>query len=240
MVIDLRSTTGTSVNHERLLQAATLAPGDIVGIDGVRIEMSVSTDRSANPFDDAEPPAWLFDGEANDRLETLADGLPVEEALVPLQARFALDLRFAGTELGVYEVVDRVVVGRAEDCSLSIDTPALSPKHARFEREGAALFVHDLGTSRGTYVNGRRVVDHTALLEGDRVELGPVTFVVIVLDPNHPIAEPEAGTARSPPGTDRTAEGAPVAETIRSAEPPRRLIDLFDDPPTLRTEEDDR
>ncbi len=252
MAVDLNSTTGTSINHHRVTAPVALAPEDVVVIDGVRIELSVSCDRSVNPFDDLEPPAWLFDGEANDRLKTV-DGLPIDDRPAEAVARFALDLRFAGTELGVYEVVDTVVVGRADTCSLAIDTPALSLQHARFTREGGRLTVHDLGTSRGTYVNGRRIADHTVLLEGDRVELGPVTFSVLALDPDHPVVEEEGAKttapdadhlgraeprARHPLFNDVTAEGAPATDAVATEEAKRPPSDPFAGPPTLRTEED--
>lgn len=207
MVVDLNSTTGTSINHHRLGAPVALEPEDVVVIDGVRIEMSVSRDRSVNPFDDLEPPAWLFDGDANDRLATVADGLPaVAEGPAEAPARFALDLRFAGTELGVYEVVDTVVVGRADSCSLAIDTPSLSPQHARFTRDAGRLTVHDLGTSRGTYVNGRRIADHTVLLEGDRVELGPVTFGVLGLDADHPVVDERKATMETRDSSPQTSQ----------------------------------
>ena len=39
------------------------------------------------------------------------------------------------------------------------------------------LVVRDLGSSNGTYVNGKRVAE-TKLEPGDRLSIGPVTFIV--------------------------------------------------------------
>ena len=232
MIADLRSTTGTSINHERLTQPHALSHGDKISIDGVRLDIDLSFDRTANPFDDDEPPAWLFEGDANDRLATVADGLPLgdEEASGPRPA-FVLEAQFAGTLLGRFEVIDTVVVGRAEDCSLSIDTPALALRHARFEVDGGSIFVHDLGSSRGTYVNGRRI-DHTVLLEGDRVELGPVTFAVSTQMAS---LQEETRSARKAPFMDRTAEGTtvPTLDTVRSAEDAATPREVYNGPTTL-------
>jgi predicted component of type VI protein secretion system len=53
----------------------------------------------------------------------------------------------------------------------------ISRKHCRIIRDGDTLRLEDLGSSNGTFHNGRRVQE--AVLEpGDTVQVGPVSFVV--------------------------------------------------------------
>jgi pSer/pThr/pTyr-binding forkhead associated (FHA) protein len=74
-------------------------------------------------------------------------------------------------------VRDLTVVGRREDCDLRIPLGDVSRKHCRLIKDDESLRVEDLGSSNGTYRNGERVQE--AVLEaGDRVKVGPVTFVV--------------------------------------------------------------
>src|SRR5262245_42368052 len=52
---------------------------------------------------------------------------------------------------------DMTVIGRREDCDLRIPLGDVSRKHCRLVRDGDMLKVEDLGSSNGTYLNGRRV-----------------------------------------------------------------------------------
>ncbi|HYE19606.1 MAG TPA: FHA domain-containing protein [Tepidisphaeraceae bacterium] len=72
---------------------------------------------------------------------------------------------------------EMTVIGRRQDCDLMIPLNEISRKHCRFIREGDSLRVEDLGSSNGTFCNGRRVQE-AVLSPGDTVQVGPVTFVV--------------------------------------------------------------
>jgi len=74
-------------------------------------------------------------------------------------------------------VRDLTVVGRREDCDLRIPLGDVSRKHCRLIKDDDSLRVEDLGSSNGTYRNGERVQE-AVLAAGDRVKVGPVTFVV--------------------------------------------------------------
>ncbi|MEW6636627.1 MAG: FHA domain-containing protein [Actinomycetota bacterium] len=51
-----------------------------------------------------------------------------------------------------------------------------SGRHARLSRHGGLLYVEDLGSTNGTYVNGRKAVGATPLRNGDTVRIGTTTF----------------------------------------------------------------
>jgi len=72
---------------------------------------------------------------------------------------------------------EMMVIGRRQDCDLMIPLGEISRKHCRIIRDGDSLRLEDLGSSNGTFHNGRRVQE--AVLEaGDTVQVGPVSFVV--------------------------------------------------------------
>jgi pSer/pThr/pTyr-binding forkhead associated (FHA) protein len=74
---------------------------------------------------------------------------------------------------------EMMVIGRRQDCDLMIPLGEISRKHCRILRDGDTLRLEDLGSSNGTFHNGRRVQE--AVLEpGDTVQVGPVSFVVQV------------------------------------------------------------
>jgi DNA-binding winged helix-turn-helix (wHTH) protein len=66
------------------------------------------------------------------------------------------------------------LVGRGRDCSVRIDSPTLSRRHARIVLDGAAATLEDLGSKNGTYLNRRPVTQPVALKDGDRIQVGSV------------------------------------------------------------------
>ena len=72
----------------------------------------------------------------------------------------------------------RVTIGRGtgNDVCLS-DDRLVSETHAVLELYGASFSVRDLGSSNGTFVNGRRLAAEQALRPGDRIELGRTVLV---------------------------------------------------------------
>ena len=77
-----------------------------------------------------------------------------------------------------------VLIGRGEDCDVSIDDGKASRAHARIDLQRdedgeTVLVVEDLDSSNGTFVNGERVVQ-SALTNGDRIGLGESELEVVL------------------------------------------------------------
>ena len=71
---------------------------------------------------------------------------------------------------------DNVVIGRAVEVDLTLSHPEVSRRHCRILFEHDTWFVEDLGSQRGTAVNGNRISGRTALKPGDQIQIGPVTL----------------------------------------------------------------
>lgn len=71
-----------------------------------------------------------------------------------------------------------LTIGRL-GADLSIDDPLLSRRHARFVVREGRLFVADLDSTNGTFVNGLRIDDEMRLHGGDAVKLGGTTLEVV-------------------------------------------------------------
>jgi len=69
------------------------------------------------------------------------------------------------------------VIGRSRDCDLAIDDRAISRHHARLRRTAEGWDVLDLGSTNGTWLNGRRVSNAVGL-PGDELELADRRFVL--------------------------------------------------------------
>jgi hypothetical protein len=70
------------------------------------------------------------------------------------------------------EVTDSHVMGRSEEADILLDDPYASEFHMRLVAGESGLVLHDLGSTNGTYVNGRRVTAPTTLRKGDSVQVG--------------------------------------------------------------------
>ena len=66
---------------------------------------------------------------------------------------------------------DKTTLGRRPYNDLVIDNLAVSGEHAVFSMAGADVYVEDLNSTNGTYVNGRAIKKHR-LNHNDQVEVG--------------------------------------------------------------------
>ena len=71
-----------------------------------------------------------------------------------------------------YELADELTVGRAAGCQITLDDTYASQLHARVFRKDGQLFVEDLGSTNGTYLNRKKVTAPVALRKGDRLQVG--------------------------------------------------------------------
>ena len=71
-----------------------------------------------------------------------------------------------------YPLGDEITVGRAAGCQVTIDDTYASQLHARvFQRDGQ-VFVEDLGSTNGTYLNRRKVTGPMQIQRGDKLQIG--------------------------------------------------------------------
>lgn len=72
-----------------------------------------------------------------------------------------------------YPLGDELTVGRGGGCGIVLTADQfVSTVHARVFRRGDDVFVEDLGSRNGTYVNGERITTTTRIKRGDRVQFG--------------------------------------------------------------------
>jgi hypothetical protein len=67
-------------------------------------------------------------------------------------------------------------IGRATGSALRLTDASVSRHHAHLLSTGVGWLLRDLGSSNGTWVNGRRVVDALPVGPGDQVRFGAVSF----------------------------------------------------------------
>lgn len=74
-----------------------------------------------------------------------------------------------------------LTIGRDPTNNLVIDDKRISRRHARFERDEAGFYIHDLESTNGTYLNQQRISGAQLLRNNDEVWVGD--RVIIFRDP---------------------------------------------------------
>lgn len=72
---------------------------------------------------------------------------------------------------------NRFRIGRRPGLDLSLPSMQISALHAELVQVGGRVFLRDLNSTNGTFVNGRRINHQdTALRDGDRIRMGTLEF----------------------------------------------------------------
>ena len=92
----------------------------------------------------------------------------------------------AGQEIELAQ--PRQLLGRDPSADIRILDEVVSRKHACISRQGDRYLLEDLGSSNGTYLNGKMIKEATPLSSGDQISLGH-TVVMQFLDPASNVAD---------------------------------------------------
>jgi pSer/pThr/pTyr-binding forkhead associated (FHA) protein len=71
-----------------------------------------------------------------------------------------------------------VEIGRAKDAGITLRDPEVSREHARLSSRDGVVYVEDLRSRNGTFLNGRRVSEAIEVREGDEIDVGTTRIVV--------------------------------------------------------------
>ena len=78
-----------------------------------------------------------------------------------------------------FDLDDELTVGRSPGCGVPTTYDAFSSTlHARLFRRGDQLWVEDLGSTNGTFVNSERINKATRLARSDLLQVGATVFEV--------------------------------------------------------------
>ena len=140
------------VNARPVREKAILRLGDVVSLD--TLQFMLKPDRDASIRTDV--PATTPSLRANDEAATRTRKLPPKAVLRGV----------SGSYFGkIVPLRGKLVIGRGSDCDLVLDEPEMSRRHAMIENTGDVIFLRDLGSANGTFVNGVQV--RNAILHSD-------------------------------------------------------------------------
>src|SRR6476620_3139019 len=122
----------------------------------------------------------------------------------------------AGRNFVLEDAVDNILIGSDASCQFVLDTPGVSPIHARLWVDLNGATVYDTNSPNGVYVNDDRVVKEAPVRNGDILWLGPPgeegsVLIQCILPPPPPAAAGEsAASAAAPPPMPPKQAPAPL------------------------------
>lgn len=205
-ILWVRSATAlTHVNGRPVREKALLHVGDTVNLGGVGMNLLPDTDTSIA----APPPATgATDAMTTDTVETRYRSAPPRALLRGVSGAYF------GKVIGIQ---GRLVIGRDSAADLDLDEPEMPRRHAQIEVTAEGIYLRDLGSSNGTYVNGVQVRD-AVLYAGDQIAFDRNRFLI------------EA------PGTPNRAQAARQASGVAASAPASRPVASAADPATTAPE----
>jgi diguanylate cyclase (GGDEF)-like protein len=105
----------------------------------------------------------------------LDDAKPIRATMLSRSERTrAVLVELQGAQPGAVFRVDApsAVIGRSSRAEVALSDSTVSWEHARLSIEGGIVFAEDLSSRNGTFVNERRLVERTPLVDGDYLGVG--------------------------------------------------------------------
>lgn len=69
------------------------------------------------------------------------------------------------------------IVGRRQDCDMCVPLMVVSRRHCELHTDEGQLWIRDLGSRNGTFVNEERT-ENRQINPGDQIRIGPLRFIV--------------------------------------------------------------
>ncbi|MBC8870142.1 MAG: FHA domain-containing protein [Planctomycetes bacterium] len=89
-------------------------------------------------------------------------------------------LKGAGAGKEVKIPTPKCLIGRGEDCHMRPKSEAVSRRHCAIIAKRGKVFIRDLESKNGTIVNGKPIEGDYVLKNGDKVQVGPLAFEMLI------------------------------------------------------------
>jgi pSer/pThr/pTyr-binding forkhead associated (FHA) protein len=130
--------------------------------------------------------------------------------------------------------------GRQDKCQLRIKSSQVSRKHCQLFEKHGMLLVKDLGSSNGTFVNGKKIEGQRVMEPGDELGIGPIVFRIEKIGQAVPAGSPAQASGPQPHDTAVTGTGtADAAVPVATAIPDDDEFEIdFDSVPEAALDDD--
>lgn len=162
-IINKSSTPSLWVNSQLVEKATPLKAEDVIRLGNIDLEL-------------IDPKTLLNKSEPNEK--TTVEG----------SNHWAIHSKASWLEQNTFPIDGKIVIGRDASCDITLSLEHLSRKHLELEVRSGHLYIKDLDSSNGTFLNGQKITE-SEIKPGDKIKLDVVTFEVTgpAHDPNKTI-----------------------------------------------------
>jgi hypothetical protein len=107
------------------------------------------------------------------RREARRGDFDMREGVHPLLSVVAAMGHEPGTQ---FDIGDGATLGRSPSADIQIDDPFASSAHARIFPRGQFMYIEDMGSTNGTYLNGRQLRTPQQLKVSDSIRIGDTEY----------------------------------------------------------------
>ena len=75
-----------------------------------------------------------------------------------------------------FRIGDSATLGRSQTADIQVDDPFASSAHARIFPRGQFMYIEDMGSTNGTYLNGRQLRQPERLKVADTIRIGDTEY----------------------------------------------------------------
>ncbi len=149
--------------------------------------------------------------------------LVIEDLVLPLALRF-ISGKYQGGEFPLPESGE-IVIGRSSELDMVLVEDMVSRRHAKIAVENGDIFLEDLGSTNGSFVNGEKIT-RTKLAEGDRILIGTSIIKVVTSDGSASVQDAQAQMSAAASSVRPAAAGSTMTGSIAEVALPD-LLQLF-------------
>jgi hypothetical protein len=84
----------------------------------------------------------------------------------------------------IVPLTNNITVGRLPANDIVINDNTVSSRHARVIRQNGGWIIEDSGSSNGTFLNGKRIIEPCPLADDDRIKVGRTIITIELGDVN--------------------------------------------------------
>ena len=78
-----------------------------------------------------------------------------------------------------------IILGRSASTDIPVDDSGVSRQHVRVESRGSSYFAVDMGSTNGTYVDGKKIAGESPLFDGSIIIIGQTKIVFRLINPSN-------------------------------------------------------
>ena len=108
-----------------------------------------------------------------------------------------------------------IIIGRSSDLDMVLVEDMVSRRHAKITSTDGDIFIQDMGSTNGTFVNGEKIAGRARLTEGDRILVGTSIIKVVGVDSDVASQSEAEARRRLEAGAQRqSTSGRPMSGVI--------------------------